>query len=145
LKISVLFRKVSVMFNTTFDVRTTSRDEMVDITPRVAEAVREAGAVNGQVTVYIPHTTAGVTINENADPNVIHDVLAALDKAIPWRESFYQHGEGNSAAHVKSSMVGCSAVVPIVGGRMALGTWQSVFFCEFDGPRRRRVIVSVAG
>ena len=145
MKISVLFRKVSVMFNTTFDVRTTSRDEMVDITPRVAEAVREAGAVNGQVTVYIPHTTAGVTINENADPNVIHDVLAALDKAIPWRESFYQHGEGNSAAHVKSSMVGCSAVVPIVGGRMALGTWQSVFFCEFDGPRRRRVIVSVAG
>lgn len=145
LKISVLFRTVSVMFNTTFDVRTTSRDEMIDITPRVAEAVREAGAVNGQVTVYIPHTTAGVTINENADPDVIHDVLAALDKAIPWRESFYQHGEGNSAAHVKSSMVGCSAVVPIVGGRMALGTWQSVFFCEFDGPRRRRVIVSVAG
>ena len=133
------------MFNTTFDVRTGSRDEMVDITPRVAEAIREAGVVSGQVTVYIPHTTAGVTINENADPDVIHDILAALDKAIPWRESFYQHGEGNSAAHVKSSMVGCSAAVPIVGGRMALGTWQSVFFCEFDGPRRRRVIVSVAG
>lgn len=140
----VLFRTVVIMFNTTFDVRTTSRDEMIDITPSVAEAIRDAGVVSGQVTVYIPHTTAGVTINENADPAVIHDVLAALDKAIPWRESFYQHGEGNSASHVKSSMVGCSAAVPIVGGRMALGTWQSVFFCEFDGPRRRRVIVSVA-
>lgn len=136
---------MSGMYNTTFDVRTTSRDQMLDITPTVAEAIRDSGVVSGQVTVYIPHTTAGVTINENADPDVIHDVLAALDKAIPWRESFYQHGEGNSAAHVKSSMVGCSAVVPIVGGRMALGTWQSLFFCEFDGPRRRRVIVSVAG
>ena len=144
MKSPALFRTVSIMYNTTFDVRTTSRDEMIDITPRVAEAIRDAGVVSGQVTVYIPHTTAGVTINENADPDVIHDVLAALDKTIPWRESFYQHGEGNSAAHVKSSMVGCSAVVPIVGGRMALGTWQSVFFCEFDGPRRRRVIVSVA-
>ena len=133
------------MYNITFDVQTAGRDEMIDITPRVAEAIGEAGVVSGQVTIYIPHTTAGVTINENADPDVIGDMLAALDKAVPWRESFYQHGEGNSAAHVKSSMVGCSAVVPIVGGRMALGTWQSVFFCEFDGPRKRRVIISVAG
>jgi len=117
---------------------------MVDLTPQLAEAIRESGVVNGQVTVYIPHTTAGVTINENADPDVITDMLAALDKMVPWRESFYRHAEGNSAAHVKSSMVGCSAVVPIVGGRMALGTWQSVFFCEFDGPRKRRVIISVA-
>ncbi|MDP6044038.1 MAG: secondary thiamine-phosphate synthase enzyme YjbQ [Phycisphaerae bacterium] len=101
-------------------------------------------AVKQGKTRYIPHTTAGVTIDENADSDVIHDMLAALDKAVPWRESFYQHGEGNSAAHVKSSMVGCSAVVSIVGGRMALGVWQSVFFCEFDGPRKRRVIVSVA-
>ena len=133
------------MYNITFDVQTTGRDEMIDITPRVAEAIDQAGVVSGQVTVYIPHTTAGVTINENADPDVIHDMLGALDKAIPWRESFYQHGEGNSAAHVKSSIVGCSAVVPIVGGRMALGVWQSVFFCEFDGPRQRKMIVSVAG
>ena len=133
------------MYNTTFDVQTTGRDEMIDLTPRVVEAIAQSGIVSGQVTVYIPHTTAGVTINENADPDVIHDMLGALDKAVPWRESFYQHGEGNSAAHVKSSMVGCSAVVPIVSGRMALGTWQSVFFCEFDGPRTRRVIVSVAG
>ena len=133
------------MYNTTFDVQTTGRDEMIDLTPQVVEAIAQSGIVSGQVTVYIPHTTAGVTINENADPDVIHDMLGALDKAVPWRESFYQHGEGNSAAHVKSSMVGCSAVVPIVSGRMALGTWQSVFFCEFDGPRTRRVIVSVAG
>ena len=133
------------MFNTTFNVRTSSRDEMLDITPRVAEAVREAGVAGGQATVYVPHTTAGVTVNENADPDVVHDVLAALDNAVPWRQRFYEHGEGNSAAHVKSSLVGCSVTVPIVGGRMALGTWQAVFFCEFDGPRTRRVIVSVAG
>ena len=132
------------MHTTTFDVQTTGRDQMIDLTPRLVEAIGEAGVVSGQVTVYIPHTTAGVTINENADPDVITDMLAALDKAVPWREGFYRHAEGNSAAHVKSSMVGCSALVPIVGGRMALGTWQSVFFCEFDGPRRRRVIVSVA-
>ena len=131
------------MFNTTFNVRTSSRDQMLDITPRVAEAVREAGVTSGQATVYVPHTTAGVTINENADPDVVHDVLAALDNAVPWRQRFYEHGEGNSAAHVKSSLVGCSVTVPIVGGRMALGTWQAVFFCEFDGPRTRRVIVSI--
>ena len=133
------------MFNTTFNVRTAGRDQMLDITPRVAEAIREAGITSGQATVYVPHTTAGVTINENADPDVIHDVLAALDKAVPWRQGFYEHGEGNSAAHVKSSLVGCSVTVPVAGGRMALGTWQAVFFCEFDGPRTRRVIVSVAG
>jgi len=133
------------MFNTTFNVRTSSRDQMLDLTPRVSEAIREAGITGGQATVYVPHTTAGVTINENADPDVIHDILAALDSAVPWRQRFYEHGEGNSAAHVKSSLVGCSVTVPIVGGRMALGTWQAVFFCEFDGPRTRRVIVSVAG
>ncbi|MBT3201946.1 MAG: YjbQ family protein [Phycisphaerales bacterium] len=132
------------MYNTTFDVQTNARDEMIDITPALADAIAESGVVSGQVSVYIPHTTAGVTINENADPDVICDMLAALDKAIPWRENFYRHAEGNSAAHVKSSMMGCSAMVPIVGGRMTLGTWQSVFFCEFDGPRKRRVIVSIA-
>ena len=116
---------------------------MIDITHDVAAAVRESGIAEGHVTVYVPHTTAGVTINENADPDVVHDVLAALDLAVPWRQEFYRHGEGNSAAHVKSSMVGCSAVVPITGGRMMLGTWQAVFFCEFDGPRRRTVVVTV--
>jgi len=133
------------MHTTTFSVRTRDRDEMIDITRSVQQAIGEAGVAGGAVTVYVPHTTAGVTINENADPDVIHDVLLALDQAVPWRQSFYQHGEGNSAAHVKSSIVGCQTTVPIVDGQMTLGTWQSIFFCEFDGPRTRRVIVTVAG
>jgi len=134
-----------VMHTASFELRTPSRDELIDITDRVRQAVRDAGVTEGVVTVYVPHTTAGVTINENADPDVVHDILAALDEAVPQRQGFYRHAEGNSAAHVKSSMVGCSAVIPISGGRLALGTWQGVYFCEFDGPRRRQVIVSVAG
>ncbi|MCD6303585.1 MAG: YjbQ family protein [Planctomycetes bacterium] len=130
---------------TQFDVRTSSRDEMVDITSQVAAAVGESGIRNGTVTVYVPHTTAGVTINENADPAVVHDVLAALDAAVPWRQRFYRHGEGNSAAHVKSTLVGCNTTIPVADGRMTLGTWQAVFFCEFDGPRNRRAIVTVRG
>jgi len=124
-------------------IPTPSRDAMIDITREVAEALADSGARDGVVTVYVPHTTAGVTINENADPDVIGDVLAALDKAVPWRQSFYRHSEGNSAAHVKSSMVGCSLMVPVADGRMTLGTWQSIFLCEFDGPRTRKVLVSV--
>ncbi|MCD6365052.1 MAG: YjbQ family protein [Planctomycetes bacterium] len=133
------------MYTTSFTVRTTSRDAMIDVTAQVSHAVAESGISNGMVCVYVPHTTAGVTINENADPDVIHDVLGALDRAVPWRRNFYRHGEGNSAAHVKSSMVGCSAVVPLIDGQMSFGTWQSVFFCEFDGPRNRNCIVTVAG
>ncbi|MDY6912998.1 MAG: secondary thiamine-phosphate synthase enzyme YjbQ [Planctomycetota bacterium] len=133
------------MYTTVFDVKTHNRDEMIDITVRVQEAVTDSAVRDGVVTVYVPHTTAGVTINENADPDVVHDVLAALDKAVPWRQGFYRHGEGNSAAHTKSSMVGCSAAVPVRGGRMTLGTWQAIFFCEFDGPRTRRVVVAVTG
>jgi len=133
------------MHTTSFDVRTHSRDELIDITALVAEAVHDAGVAEGTVTVYVPHTTAGLTINENADPDVVHDILASLDKAVPWRQSFYLHGEGNSAAHAKSVIVGCSATIPVRGGRMALGTWQGIFFCEFDGPRTRHVMVTVAG
>lgn len=133
------------MGTTTFEIRTASRDAMIDITSHLAEAVRRCGVDQGAVTAYVPHTTAGVTVNENADPDVIHDMLAALDRAVPRRQPFYRHSEGNSAAHVKSSMVGCWAVVPVIDGCMALGTWQSVFFCEFDGPRSRRVIVTVTG
>ncbi|MCE5279516.1 MAG: secondary thiamine-phosphate synthase enzyme YjbQ [Planctomycetaceae bacterium] len=128
-----------------FDVKTADRNHMLDITDRVARVVADSGVKSGSVLVFVPHTTAGVTINENADPDVVHDMLAALDKAIPWRQDFYQHGEGNSAAHVKSSLVGCSATIPIADGRMILGTWQAIYFCEFDGPRTRRVIVTVAG
>ena len=128
-----------------FDIRTPQRDAMLRIDDQVRQAVDESGVRQGMVTIYVPHTTAGVTINENADPDVIHDILGALDDAVPWRASFYQHGEGNSAAHVKSSMVGCSARVPLVDGKLTLGTWQSVFFCEFDGPRSRHFRVCVEG
>jgi secondary thiamine-phosphate synthase enzyme len=127
-----------------FDIRTGGRDEMIDITSRVQRAVQDAGIADGLATVYVPHTTAGVTINENADPDVVHDVLAALDKAVPWRQSFYRHCEGNTAAHVKSSMVGCSATVLVKQGRLMLGTWQAIFFCEFDGPRARQAIVAAS-
>ena len=118
---------------------------MLDITSRVADVIAGSGITDGAVTVYVPHTTAGVTINENADPSVVHDMLAALDRVVPWREGFYQHAEGNSAAHVKSSIVGCNSTIPISGGRMMLGTWQGVYFCEFDGPRTRHIVVSVSG
>jgi secondary thiamine-phosphate synthase enzyme len=109
----------------------------------VQQAVDKAGVKEGAATVWVPHTTAGVTVNENADPDVAHDVLEALERAVPWQQDFYKHDEGNSAAHVKSSLVGCSTTIPITGGRMALGTWQAVYFCEFDGPRRRRVYIEV--
>ena len=133
------------MFTKQFNVRTSGRDEMIDITAEVAAAVADSGLRDGLVTVFVSHTTAGVTINENADPDVIHDVLTALDKAVPWSQRFYRHGEGNSAAHVKSSMVGSSAAVPLIDGKMQFGTWQSIFFCEFDGPRTRKVMVQIIG
>jgi secondary thiamine-phosphate synthase enzyme len=133
------------MHTQTYDVRTHHRSEMVDITGLVLRTIGESGVRDGLVNVYVPHTTAGVTINENADPDVVHDMLAALDAAVPWRQDFYQHGEGNSAAHVKSSMVGCSMMMPFHAGRPALGTWQGVYFCEFDGPRTRQVVLSVLG
>jgi secondary thiamine-phosphate synthase enzyme len=134
-----------VIHSRTFEVRTSGRDDFVDITSMVARAVSESGITSGLLSVYVPHTTAGVTINENADPDVVHDILASLDQAVPWRQAFYQHGEGNSAAHVKSSMMGCQTVIPIVAGQLTLGTWQSVYFAEFDGPRTRRVVVTVMG
>jgi secondary thiamine-phosphate synthase enzyme len=124
-------------------VPTKQRDQMVDITAKVQHAVDEAGIQQGQVLVYIPHTTAGVTINENADPDVVHDMLAQLDTMVPWRQPFYQHGEGNSASHVKASMMGPSQAVLVDGGRLVLGTWQGIWFCEFDGPRTRRAYVQV--
>jgi secondary thiamine-phosphate synthase enzyme len=126
-----------------FDIRTHSHDELADITGQVLSAVEDSEVKDGIVTVYVPHTTAAVTINENADRDVVADILAALDAAVPWRQDFYQHGEGNSAAHVKSSLVGCSVTIPLVGGKMTLGTWQGIYFCEFDGPRMRNFIVTV--
>jgi secondary thiamine-phosphate synthase enzyme len=126
-----------------FSVRTGSQTEMIDINSRVSEIVRKSGVDEGTCTVFVPHTTAGVTINENADPAVPRDIVAELNKIVPFDDN-YRHMEGNSAAHIKASMMGSSATVLVSGGRMALGTWQSFFFCEFDGPRSRSVIVRVA-
>ncbi|PKN51231.1 MAG: hypothetical protein CVU55_13965 [Deltaproteobacteria bacterium HGW-Deltaproteobacteria-13] len=123
-------------------VQTHSRAEMIDITAAVQKAVREEKIEKGFCLVYTPHTTAAVTINENADPDVPRDILAALDRAVPLSAN-YRHAEGNSAAHVKSSLVGASELVIIENGRLVLGTWQSIFFCEFDGPRTRKVLISI--
>ncbi len=130
---------------TEFRVSTRNRTEMVDITSRIQAAVHEAGIQNGDVIVYCPHTTAGITINENADPSVSHDILLTLDEAVPVSNVRYRHSEGNSDAHVKSSLVGCSEQVLIKDGHLTLGTWQGVYFCEFDGSRNRRVILQIRG
>jgi secondary thiamine-phosphate synthase enzyme len=123
-------------------VETHSRFEMIDITASVQKAAGEEKIEKGICLVYTPHTTAAITINENADPDVPRDILAALDRAVPFSAN-YRHAEGNSAAHVKSSLVGASELVIIENGRLVLGTWQSIFFCEFDGPRTRKVLISI--
>ena len=127
---------------TKITVSTSSRSEMVEITDRVAEAVEAAGVKEGIATVYVPHTTAGITINENADPDVVTDLLASLDRLVP-RLASYRHGEGNADAHIKSALFGHSVSVPVAQGRLALGTWQGIFLCEFDGPRTRHVVIDV--
>jgi len=124
------------------DVRTKGRDDLVDITRQVEDALRETGIKDGLCVVYIPHTTAGVTINENADPSVGRDLLMAMARAVPDSLPF-THGEGNSRAHVKASLIGSSASVFVEDGRLRLGTWQGIYLCEFDGPRERRVLVQV--
>lgn len=126
------------------EVKTRSRSQMVEITSQVQSLVDAAGIHSGLATVYVPHTTAGITINENADPDVVHDMLAQLDEMVPWSQPFYQHGEGNSASHVKASMMGSSVTVPIDSARLVLGTWQGIWFCEFDGPRTRKVLVRLS-
>ncbi len=128
-----------------FRVSSRSRNQMIDITSQVESAVGQSGITNGDAIVYCPHTTAAITINENADPSVPHDILLTLSELIPHHRSGYRHSEGNSDSHVKSSIIGCSKQVLIRGGRLALGTWQAIFFCEFDGPRSRRVLLQVRG
>ena len=123
-------------------VKTGSRTQMIDITPQVRDVVKAAGIENGLVHVYSMHTTGAVTINENADPAVEADILSCINKVIPWDDNF-KHMEGNSAAHIKVSLFGPSETVPLENGNLVLGTWQSIFFCEFDGPRKRRVNVTV--
>ncbi len=125
-----------------FNIHTNTHSEMINITSQVQTYLKEIEIHNGLCMVYVPHTTAGVTINEDADPDVIHDILTHLDKQIPWKAN-YRHAEGNSAAHIKASLVGSSVNVIINNGNLVLGTWQSIFFCEFDGPRSRNFFVKI--
>ena len=122
-------------------VTTGERECLVDVTRKVAQVVREVGMESGIVTVFVPHTTAGVTINENADPSVCSDMLQGLREVSPHSQPFYRHSEGNSDAHIKSSLVGPSLTVIVEDGRLKLGTWQGIYFAEFDGPRRRKLWV----
>ncbi len=122
------------------NVSTRSRTELVDITGQVQRVVGESGIQDGLCHVYVPHTTAGVTINENADPSVREDILMELNKTIPFEDN-YKHREGNAAAHIKATIVGSSETILVERGRLVLGTWQGLFFCEFDGPRSRRVLI----
>ncbi|MBN2242613.1 MAG: YjbQ family protein [Acidobacteria bacterium] len=121
-------------------VRTRSHTQFLDITREIQNLVSELGMRSGMLAVFVPHTTAGVTINENADPDVTADIASALEKAVPWKAA-YRHVEGNAAAHVKASMVGSSVQIIVEDGKLQLGTWQAVYFCEFDGPRSRKVWV----
>jgi len=123
-------------------VASKDRCQFIDITSEVQKAVRAAGVTQGLCTVFVPHTTAGVTINENADPSVVRDMLMELEKIVPFNDS-YAHREGNSAAHIKASLMGSTVQLVVDGGSVSLGSWQGIYFCEFDGPRRRSVQVQV--
>ena len=127
----------------TLDVHTEHRTEFVPITDQVQKAVSESGIQTGVCHLYVPHTTAAVTINENADPMVVNDVLHIVNKIIPFEDSNYRHMEGNSAAHVKACFFGASETIFIQDGQLVLGTWQGIFFCEFDGPRNRQIYLKV--
>ena len=127
-----------------FEVRTSRRAELVDITDEVARVVESAKAGDGACHVFVPHTTAGVTINEGADPDVASDVASHLAEIVP-KEAAFEHAEGNSDAHIKTILVGPSCVAPVRGGKLALGRWQAIFLCEWDGPRTRTVEVLVSG
>ena len=123
-------------------VQTGGRTDYVDVTSHVRAAVKKSGVKSGICTLFVPHTTAAVTINENADPDVMRDIRMELDKIIPFDDG-YAHSEGNSAAHLKSSLVGCQISIFVEKGQPVLGTWQGIYFCEFDGPRNRRLYVKV--
>lgn len=125
-----------------FELRTGARAQMVDITSQVQRALEESGLRDGACVAYVPHTTAGITINENADPSVVKDILAGLESMVP-RDAGYRHREGNADSHIKATLTGFSQIIPVRDGRLVLGTWQGIFFCEFDGPRTRTVMVSV--
>ena len=124
------------------DIETTQHNEIIDITDEVQKIVRESKVTNGLCTVYVPHTTAAVTVNENTDPSVKNDIIRTLDRLVPWNDR-YTHLEGNAAAHIKASIIGSDRTFIIRDGQIVLGTWQGIFFCEFDGPRRRKVYIEI--
>jgi secondary thiamine-phosphate synthase enzyme len=128
------------MHHQTLTVKTGSKTELIDITSDVQKTLQASGATDVFCHIYVPHTTAAVTINESADPAVRSDIMMILNKVVPW-EAAYRHLEGNSPAHVKASLIGASEMVAVEKGKLALGTWQGIFFCEFDGPRTRKVHV----
>ena len=128
-----------------FRISSKHRNQMIDITNQVGSLVAQSGITNGDVIVYCPHTTAAITINENADPSVPHDILLTLAELVPHHRPGYRHSEGNSDAHCKSSLIGCSEQILVKDKSLDLGTWQGIFFCEFDGPRSRRAIVQSRG
>ena len=131
--------------NEVFGVSSKHRNQMIDITSQVGSVVSQSGITNGDAIVYCPHTTAAITINENADPSVPQDILFTLEELVPHHRAGYRHSEGNSDAHCKSSVIGCSEQILIKDRTLSLGTWQGIFFCEFDGPRRREVMVQIRG
>jgi len=126
----------------TLTIQTGKRPDAIDITARVEQVVHASGVETGLCQVYVPHTTAGVFINENADPDALSDILNTLEALVPW-ENGYRHAEGNAAAHIKASLVGTSQTVPVRNGRLALGRWQAIYFADFDGPRERQLQVTV--
>lgn len=125
-----------------FGITTDHRNQLIDITHKIQKAVDDSGAKDGTVEIFVPHTTAAVTINENADPDVKSDMLAYLERLVP-QDSDFRHSEGNSDAHIKSSLVGAHISVFISSGQLVLGTWQGIYFCEFDGPRSRHILVKI--
>ncbi|WP_090740884.1 secondary thiamine-phosphate synthase enzyme YjbQ [Mesobacillus persicus] len=126
-----------------FTLKTNTRDQMVEVTHLVQDFVRDQTVRDGAVIVYCPHTTAGITINENADPDVKRDMIRRFDEVYPWHHELDQHMEGNTAAHMKASTVGASQYIIVTDGRLLLGTWQGIYFCEFDGPRTRDFYIKV--
>ena len=123
-------------------ISTNAKTEMIDITPQIQHLLTQTGIKSGICTIFVPHTTAGITINENADPDVVYDMLKEINKIVPFSDN-YMHMEGNSAAHIKASLFGFSQQVIVEDGRLVLGTWQGVYFCEFDGPRRRKIYIKI--
>ena len=129
---------------TTINIKSNTRIQFIDITLSISEIIRESGVKSGTCVIFSQHTTAGLTINENADPDVTRDILVSLSRLIP-PTGDYRHAEGNSDAHLKASLMGFSLMVPIIDGRLSLGTWQGLYFCEFDGPRNRHVLTGISG